>query len=53
MTCTLKYVDEKYDFEFWYKTTKPDIYKLTIDNEYNLVDLKRLWKQERLEHSKG
>lgn len=48
MTCTLSYFDEKYDVDFWHKTTKPDIYKLTIDSEFKLVGFKRLWEQENI-----
>lgn len=31
MTCTMNYFDKKYDLDFWRSTTKPDIYKLSID----------------------
>ncbi|WP_433747412.1 histidine phosphatase family protein [Falsibacillus pallidus] len=44
MTCTLSYFDEKFDFDFWEKTTKPDIYKLTIDPDFQLVGFERLWE---------
>ncbi|GAM13156.1 histidine phosphatase family protein [Mesobacillus selenatarsenatis] len=46
MTCTMNYFDEKYDFEFWKQTTKPDIYKLTINDRFELVSCERLWKEE-------
>ncbi|MFE4525741.1 histidine phosphatase family protein [Cytobacillus firmus] len=28
MTCTLNYFDKKFDYHFWGKTTKPDVYKI-------------------------
>lgn len=43
MTCTLNHFDERFNFDFWMNTTKPDIYKLTIDDEFNLVGFERLW----------
>ena len=46
MVCTMNYFDEKYDFEFWKKTTKPDIYKLLIDDQFKLVACERLWEEE-------
>jgi 2,3-bisphosphoglycerate-dependent phosphoglycerate mutase len=44
MTCIMNYFDKKYDYNFWKRTTKPDIYKLTIDDQFRLVDCKRLWE---------
>ncbi|MFD0050989.1 histidine phosphatase family protein [Actinomycetes bacterium NPDC127524] len=44
MTCTLNYFDKKFDLDFWNMTTKPDIYKLSIDKHFNLVGFERLWK---------
>lgn len=44
MTCTMKYFDEKYDFDFWKQTTKPDIYKLLINDRFELVSCERIWK---------
>ncbi|MBT2691658.1 histidine phosphatase family protein [Bacillus sp. ISL-55] len=46
MTCTMNYFDKKYDFEFWKKTTKPDIYKLIINDRFELISCERLWKEE-------
>ncbi len=44
MTCTMNYFDPKYNFEFWQKTTKPDIYRLTLNDMFKLVKCERLWK---------
>jgi 2,3-bisphosphoglycerate-dependent phosphoglycerate mutase len=44
MTCTMNHFDKKYDFDFWKITTKPDIYKLTFDKDFQLVDCKRMWE---------
>ncbi|WLR57486.1 histidine phosphatase family protein [Mesobacillus subterraneus] len=44
MACTMNYFDKKYDFEFWKQTTKPDIYKLSISECFELVACERLWK---------
>lgn len=43
MTCTMQFFDQKYDYEFWKLTTKPDIYKLTINDQFELVGCERLW----------
>lgn len=43
MTCTMQYFDQKYNYDFWKQTTKPDIYKLTINNQFELVVCDRLW----------
>jgi len=48
MACTMNYFDKKYDFEFWKQTTKPDIYKLLINDDFKLVACERLWKEELL-----
>jgi 2,3-bisphosphoglycerate-dependent phosphoglycerate mutase len=48
MACTMNYFDKKYDFEFWKQTTKPDIYKLFINDHFELVGCERLWKEELL-----
>jgi len=48
MTCTLNYFDNKFDFNFWSNTTKPDIYKLIIDKDFHLVGFERLWKEESI-----
>ncbi|MCM3718115.1 histidine phosphatase family protein [Fictibacillus phosphorivorans] len=45
MTCTLNYYDKEFDYHFWSNTTKPDVYKLTLDDHFNLVEFKRLWEQ--------
>ena len=49
MVCTMNFFGEKYDFEFWKQTTKPDIYKLLINDRFELVACERLWKEELLQ----
>ncbi|MEH7884292.1 histidine phosphatase family protein [Bacillus sp. JJ1609] len=44
MTCTMQFFDQIYDYEFWKQTTKPDIYKLTINDQFELVSCERMWK---------
>lgn len=44
MICTMQFFSPKYDYEFWKQTTKPDIYKLTINEQFELVDCVRLWE---------
>lgn len=48
MVCTMNYFDKKYNFEFWKQTTKPDIYKLSINDRFELIACERLWKDELL-----
>jgi len=43
MTIILNYYDDRYGFEFWRKTSKPDIYKLTFDWN-QLEQVERIWK---------
>lgn len=43
MTCTMHFFDQSYDYEFWKQTTKPDIYKLTINEQFELISCDRLW----------
>lgn len=49
MTCTMNFFDNKYDYNFWKKTTKPDIYKLTLDQSFKLKDCKRMWEDKLIE----
>ncbi|WP_079480851.1 histidine phosphatase family protein [Halobacillus salinus] len=42
MTLMMGYFDEKYDLEFLYSTTKPDIYRMEF-HEKKLIDVQRLW----------
>ncbi|GAA0358693.1 histidine phosphatase family protein [Bacillus horti] len=43
MTLMMGYFDSKYNIDFLMKTSKPDVYRMTFqDNE--LVDVKRLWQ---------
>lgn len=44
MTIILQYFDPKYGFDFWQKTSKPDIYKLEFDG-LQLIKVDRLWEQ--------
>jgi 2,3-bisphosphoglycerate-dependent phosphoglycerate mutase len=43
MTIILKYYDDRYGFDFWKQTSKPDIYKLEFD-DYELLRVERMWK---------
>ncbi|MEH7445000.1 histidine phosphatase family protein [Bacillus sp. JJ1122] len=43
LTCTMQFFDQRYDYEFWKQTTKPDIYKLTINEHFELSSCERLW----------
>lgn len=43
MTIMMNHYDKQYDFDFWKKTTMPDIYKLSFDED-TLVSVKRLWE---------
>lgn len=45
MTNIMNYFDDKYDFNFWKSTTKPDIYKLTLNESNQLLDTVRLWNE--------
>ncbi|MGO4498385.1 histidine phosphatase family protein [Paenibacillus sp. 2RAB27] len=42
MTIILNYFDDKYGFQFWKQTSKPDIYKLEFE-ENKLHHVERLW----------
>jgi 2,3-bisphosphoglycerate-dependent phosphoglycerate mutase len=44
MTCMLNYFDETFNIDFHKSTTKPDIYKLTLDDQFTLAGFERLWK---------
>jgi len=45
MTIIMNYYDRSYGYEFWNQTSKPDIYKMTFDqNRLECVD--RLWEVE-------
>ena len=43
MTIIMNHYDDKYDYEFFKKTTKPDIYKMTFIDQ-KLMDVERLWE---------
>lgn len=43
MTIIMNYFDKTYGFNFWNRTTKPDIYKLTfVDGQFIRMD--RMWE---------
>ncbi|AJD92175.1 phosphoglycerate mutase family protein [Jeotgalibacillus malaysiensis] len=44
--CIMSWFDERYGFEFSLQTTKPDIYKLTVDENFSLKNVERLWKTD-------
>lgn len=44
MTIIMNHYDSKYDFAFWKSTTKPDIYKLTFEDD-QLLEVTRLWNE--------
>ncbi|MFB1082234.1 histidine phosphatase family protein [Jeotgalibacillus sp. JSM ZJ347] len=44
--CMMSWFDDRYGFEFSLQTTKPDIYKLTIDDLFQLKSVERLWKTD-------
>jgi len=43
MTIIMNHYNEKFDYDFFAKTTKPDIYKMTFINR-KLMDVVRLWR---------
>ncbi|MEI2663090.1 histidine phosphatase family protein [Rossellomorea sp. LJF3] len=47
MTCTMNYFSDQYNLDFWKGTSKPDIYKLQIDEHFHLINCKRLWTQKK------
>ncbi|WP_419878942.1 histidine phosphatase family protein [Brevibacillus centrosporus] len=44
MTIIMNRFDSTYDFQFWRKTTKPDLYRLTFA-ENDLREVVRLWEE--------
>ncbi|MDZ5711449.1 histidine phosphatase family protein [Jeotgalibacillus haloalkalitolerans] len=44
--CIMSWFDDRYGFEFSLQTTKPDIYKLSIDENFSLQTVERLWKTD-------
>ncbi|WP_353958403.1 hypothetical protein [Bacillus sp. DX4.1] len=42
MTIIMNYFDDRYGYDFWKSTSKPDIYRLEFKNE-SLIKVKRLW----------
>lgn len=44
--CVMSWFDNRYGFEFSLQTTKPDIYKLSIDKNFSLQAVERLWKTD-------
>ncbi|TFJ91697.1 histidine phosphatase family protein [Lentibacillus salicampi] len=43
MTIIMNYYDDKYGFDFWNTTSKPDIYKMTFEQN-KLEKVERIWK---------
>ncbi|WP_054028406.1 histidine phosphatase family protein [Bacillus sp. FJAT-28004] len=43
MTIIMNHYDDKYGFDFWNTTSKPDIYKMTF-NQNQLEHVQRMWK---------
>ncbi|BBH24390.1 phosphoglycerate mutase [Paenibacillus baekrokdamisoli] len=43
MTIIMNHYDDKYGFEFWNSTSKPDIYRMTF-NQNQLECVERIWK---------
>ncbi|MFI8687043.1 histidine phosphatase family protein [Rossellomorea sp. NPDC077527] len=46
MTCTMNFFSDQFHFDFWKSTSKPDIYKLQIDENFELLECKRLWNKK-------
>ncbi|TFE04007.1 histidine phosphatase family protein [Jeotgalibacillus salarius] len=44
--CMMSWFDDRYGFEFSLQTTKPDIYKLSINENFELEASERLWKTD-------
>jgi 2,3-bisphosphoglycerate-dependent phosphoglycerate mutase len=45
MTLMMGYYDSKYGLNFYYRTSKPDIYRMEFNGQ-ELVEIKRLWEIE-------
>lgn len=48
MTVILNYFDDRYAFDYWKSTTKPDIYELLFEDE-KMIEVTRLWQPENAE----
>ncbi|RPK30549.1 histidine phosphatase family protein [Paenibacillus xylanexedens] len=44
MTLIFQHYDASYGYNFWEKTTMPDIYKLQFDGTHKFVQVTRLWE---------
>ncbi|MBM7577809.1 histidine phosphatase family protein [Jeotgalibacillus terrae] len=44
--CIMSWFDDRYGYEFSLQTTKPDIYKLSINDQFELEASERLWKTD-------
>ncbi|QPC45529.1 histidine phosphatase family protein [Mangrovibacillus cuniculi] len=40
----MNHIDSSYGFDFFLSTTNPDIYRVEVSPEFELVDMERLWK---------
>lgn len=43
MTIIMNYYNKEYGFDFWNRTSRPDIYKVTFESN-ELKDMERLWE---------
>jgi 2,3-bisphosphoglycerate-dependent phosphoglycerate mutase len=43
--------NDAYGLEFWMQTSKPDIYRMALDAEQQLVEVSRLWPAAEAGHS--
>lgn len=44
MTLILQHYDPAYGFEFWESTTMPDIYRLDLDIDHQMLRIARMWQ---------
>lgn len=51
LTCILNYFDQVFKINFHKNTTKPDIYKVTLDDQFALAGFERLWRPDLVHES--
>jgi 2,3-bisphosphoglycerate-dependent phosphoglycerate mutase len=44
MTAIFNYYDDRYGFDFWQRTTMPDVYRVDFDGE-RWLHMERLWQE--------
>jgi 2,3-bisphosphoglycerate-dependent phosphoglycerate mutase len=44
MTAIFNYYDDRYGFDFWQRTTMPDVYRVDFDGE-RWLNMERLWQE--------